>query len=141
MECYVWKYENVMIWLICCMHDMIWLTCKTTTNIKYNSDICMKVMINDTINIMRNIMKNVIWERYRDLMYYCVFMHRGTLLLFHDITNVYATRQENDHYVWHSAVVSWRSLLLTGVQHQQLPEYARLTRKGPKRCANRLVGS
>ena len=33
-----------------------------------------------------------------------------------------------------------RSLSLTGVRHQQLSENARQTRKGRKRCENRLVG-
>ena len=28
VDCYVWKHENVMIWYMCHMIDMIWLTCK-----------------------------------------------------------------------------------------------------------------
>ena len=34
-----------------------------------------------------------------DLMHYCVFMHPGIPFSFYDSTNVYVTRQGNDHYV------------------------------------------
>ena len=43
-------------------------------------------------------------------------------------------------FIMFDIVLSWRSLLLTGVQHQQLLENVRPTRKGPRRCANQLVG-
>ena len=33
-----------------------------------------------------------------------------------------------------------RSRFLNGCPHQQLPENARPTRKGPRRCTNQLVG-
>ena len=41
-------------------------------------------------------------EKYWNLMHYCVLLHRG----LHDSTNAYATRQGNDLYVYHNAVVT-----------------------------------
>ena len=39
-------------------------------------------------------------------MHYCVLMHRGLSLILHDSTDVYATRQGKDHYVYHNAAVT-----------------------------------
>ena len=50
---YVWKYGNVLIWYIC---DMKWYDwhARRRTNMKFNSDIRMKAVINNMINDMRN---------------------------------------------------------------------------------------
>ena len=38
-------------------------------------------------------------------MHYCVLMHRGIPLLIQDSTDVYATKQGNNYYIYHNAVV------------------------------------
>ena len=45
-------------------------------------------------------------EKCWDLMHYCVLLHRGIPLLLHDSTNAYATRQGNDLYIYHNALVT-----------------------------------
>ena len=39
-------------------------------------------------------------------MHYCVLMYGGISLLIHDSTDAYATRQGNNHYIYHNATVS-----------------------------------
>ena len=38
-------------------------------------------------------------------MHYCALLHREITLFLHDSTNAYAMRQENEHYVYHNAVM------------------------------------
>ena len=72
-DCYDIGYDMCMMWIVMsermktlwydiCATWMIWHDwhAKRWTSMKYNSGIRMKVMINDTINIMRN---DMIWRR------------------------------------------------------------------------------
>ena len=61
-------------------------------------------------------------------MDYCVLMYWGIPILIYDSTDAYATRQGNNHYIYHNAAI------------QQLPENAcRLTRKGPESVRTDLL--
>ena len=77
-------------------------------------------------------------EKCWDLMHYCMLMHSGIPHIFYNSTDAYATRQRNDHYVYHNGVVT--VAIPNGCRHHQLPKNARSTKKGPRRCANWLVG-
>ena len=75
--CYVMIYDMCTIWIV--MSEsmkmlwfdlyVIWMICydwhaKRRTSMKYNPGICMRVMINYMINVMRNSMKSdMIWIR------------------------------------------------------------------------------
>ena len=92
---------------MCNMND-IWYDwhAKRRISIKYNHDAHMEDMIND--NDMKEDASEVVLydNENRKMLNYCVFMHQGIPLLFHDSTDAYATRQENDHYVYHNVVMT-----------------------------------
>ena len=63
----------------------------------------------------------------------------GISLLLHDSMDAYATRQGSDHYVYHNAAMT--IIILNWCPASTATRECSSTRKGPRRCANRLVGS
>ena len=49
-EALCWKHENVMLCLVNCMYNMIWMAWRMINNMKYNPDISMNDMISDMRN-------------------------------------------------------------------------------------------
>ena len=63
-------------------------------------------------------------------------LQRDTRSSFYGSMDAYATRQRNYHYIYYNATTI---AIPKGCPTSTAPENACLSRKGPRRCMNRLV--
>ena len=108
VNCYIWKYENVMIWYMCNMNDMIWLTCKMT-NWHEIQPRYMYGRYDKWYDMKEDASGVVVYDNENEKMLgphalLCVHAS-GIPLLLHDSTDAYTRRQRNYHYVYHNATM------------------------------------
>ena len=55
-------WETYVIWMICDINGLLWLTCEMTSQHEIQPDLHMRIMINVMRNIMKNGMKTIWYE-------------------------------------------------------------------------------